>query len=191
MIDDSRPWREELWRIARRLEGRKGQRRWTPRSSFLCERDTMLGAYAIRKLAEASKLSDEMLSETTHTHRYPLRGRVPDLMSRDRIDESYDLEDKTVVDLALIPLCNQFIHSFVWMIETDTGSNVSGIYFCSDRDRRRFIYRVGLEDLVGTYDAVVSDDIVEWAWHRRADGTLVRDRASRTHSCGQEDEQAW
>ena len=56
MISDSFPWREELLRVAGRLEKRKAQRRWTERTMFLVERDIMISAYAIRKLKEANKI---------------------------------------------------------------------------------------------------------------------------------------
>jgi glycerol kinase len=58
MIGDSVPWKDELLKIADRLENRKTQRRWTERTGFLAERDIMVSAYAIRKLLEARKVSD-------------------------------------------------------------------------------------------------------------------------------------
>ena len=50
VISDSIPWKDELLKIADRLERRKVQRRWVERTSFLVERDIMISAYALRKL---------------------------------------------------------------------------------------------------------------------------------------------
>jgi hypothetical protein len=60
VIGDSVPWKIELLRIAARLERRKTQKRWTQQTTFLVERDIMIAAFAIRKLTEAHKLSDDV-----------------------------------------------------------------------------------------------------------------------------------
>ena len=78
MIDDSVPWKNELLRIAGRLERRRSQKRWTGKTSFLIERDIMVAAFAIRKLIEAHKLSDDVTSHQVAVMRHSLSGRIPD-----------------------------------------------------------------------------------------------------------------
>lgn len=181
MIDESGPWREELWRVARRLEGRKLQQRWTSRSNFLVERDVMVSAYAIRRLADAYKLSDQMRARTVPVEQYKLIGRAPDLMSRDRLNAFYDLTSGTSQSLGVVQICNQFVHSFVWVIETETGSNVTAIFFCSDRARSRWLYRVTIDDLVSLLDEVAEDDVVALEMIRGEDGQFNVVRASNYH----------
>jgi len=70
MIDDSIPWKEDLLRVADTLERRKNQARWMARTSFLVERDTMTAAYAVRKLIQAHKVSDELRREGVQVRRH-------------------------------------------------------------------------------------------------------------------------
>ena len=92
MISDSVPWKIELLRIADRLEKRQTQKRWSEQSFFLAERDVMLAAYIIRKLIEAKKLSDDVTGREVVVIQHPLSGRVPDLMSYERVWKNYDLQ---------------------------------------------------------------------------------------------------
>lgn len=69
MISDPYPWREELLRVADRIEKRKAQRRWTERTMFLVERDIMVSVYAIRKLNEAKRISDRLRGERVRVQR--------------------------------------------------------------------------------------------------------------------------
>lgn len=71
VISDSIPWKTELLRIAGTLERRTTQRRWPDRSSFLVERDVMVAAYAIRRLNEARKISDELARVRVPVLRHP------------------------------------------------------------------------------------------------------------------------
>ena len=59
MIAESYYWKRELLRVAARLRRRLTQRRWPEASFSVVEMDLMVGFYAIRKLAEAKKISDE------------------------------------------------------------------------------------------------------------------------------------
>jgi hypothetical protein len=77
VISDSVPWRGELRRIADRLEKRKSQRRWTEHASFAVERDVMVAAYAIRRLIEARKLSDDLTSTEVEVIRHNLSAAAP------------------------------------------------------------------------------------------------------------------
>lgn len=74
VISDSVPWKEHLLRIADTLEKRKTQARWTERTSFLVERDTLTAAYAVRKMIESHKLSDELRQEGIIVRRHNLSG---------------------------------------------------------------------------------------------------------------------
>ena len=59
VIWESHPWRDELCRVADRLETWKAEFDWDDEHmAFEIERDVMVSAYAIRKLLEACKLAD-------------------------------------------------------------------------------------------------------------------------------------
>ncbi len=137
MIWDSVPWKEDLLRVADSLERRTTQRRWCERTSFLVERDVMNGAYALRKLNEARKISDELAAETFAAREHLLLGRPVDIWNRHDFYEHYDMEHPQPVQLALADFYNQVIHSWVWMLSgaEEPPHLFDGIYVSSDRRR--------------------------------------------------------
>src|SRR5262249_40702763 len=160
---DSIPWREELVRVADRLEKRKTQRRWTDRTSFLVERDIMTSAYAVRKLNEARRISDQLTARKLRVKRFDLVGRVLDHYWYE-FWESFDLESPVEAEVSLAFLCNQIIHSFVWAISvTEDGELFDGIFVSSDRERRKSLYFIGADLLIGLFREIGEEDIVEIA----------------------------
>ncbi|WP_157756109.1 hypothetical protein [Nocardiopsis dassonvillei] len=161
MIHDSIPWREELIRVADRLEKRKTQRRWTGRTGFLIERDIMTSAYAVRKLHEARRISDQISARMLKVKRFELIGKVLDHY-RSEFWESFDLEKPTETQVGVTFLCNQIIHSFVWAISaTEDEELFDGIFVSSDRERRRFLYFVHVDLLVKLFREIGEEEIVE------------------------------
>jgi hypothetical protein len=172
MISDPYPWREELLRVADRLEKRKAQRRWTERTMFLIERDIMLSAYSIRKLNEAKRISDRLRGERVRVQRHELVGRVPDMQNGHRFWEFYDFEHGADVELKMADLCNQIIHSWIWGIAAEEGGGLAGIYVSSDRERRRSVYLVDVDTLTDLFRSIGHEDIVEIEMRRDQNGEM-------------------
>ncbi|MEU8870240.1 hypothetical protein AB0D24_03595 [Streptomyces javensis] len=171
MIDDSIPWREDLLKIADRLKGRKTQKRWTQRTGFLIERDIMLGAYIVRRLNEARKISDELASREFDVDAHALVGKAPDMLTRSSYWESFDLETITPTKLALPHLCNQIIHSYVWSLSvTETEQLLDGLYVCSDHKRRKILYRIPIDSLIELFACVGAEDIYQISMRADANG---------------------
>lgn len=169
MIWESHPWREELGRIAERLESWKAGVDWDDEYvSFEIERDVMWGAYAIRKLLDAYKLPDSLARSKFGVERFPLIDRVPDYMNWDQVDEFYDFSRRDATEVTLTQLCNQLVHSFVWIKESsDTEGNydcdaagLAGFFVASDRERYSRIYRIGVDTLIGLFRSVRSEEVV-------------------------------
>lgn len=159
MIWESYPWRLELHRIARRL------RYWSEdfdheneELAFEIERDVMVGAYAVRKLLDAEKLPTSLKRRNFRVVSYPIKHRVPDLMNWHRTDEFYDFDKASEKVMPSKEICNQMIHSFVWMTEAGEESpGLTGILFNSDRSRERELYRIGIEDLAELFSAATEE----------------------------------
>ena len=181
VIDDSIPWKEDLLRVADVLERRTRQRRWTERTSFLVERDVMNGAYAVRKLNEARKISDELAAETVACRRHTLTGRPVDIWNRHAFYEHYDMEHPESVALALAGFCNQVIHSCVWMLSAteDPPHQFDGIYVSSDRARKRHVYFMPADSLISVFRSVGSDDVALIRMQRDSNGDVQIVTASR------------
>jgi len=160
MIGDSVPWREDLLKIAERLEKRKTQKRWTERTTFLTERDIMLGAFIARRLNESRKISDDLVARSFDVERYSLIGKAPDVYDRYLYYEAYNLEAGVADKLPLPHLCNQIIHSYVWhfSVNEDDGM-LDGIYVCSDHKRRKTLYKIPLDSLIELFTRVGAEDI--------------------------------
>jgi hypothetical protein len=181
VIADSVPWKRDLLRIAAALEKRKVQARvhWTERTSFLVERDIMIGAYAVRKLVEARKLSDELCAERVAVRRHALKGSPPDIWNRDDFWDHYDMTNGKRVPLSLTDLCNQIVHSYVWMMSATEDWLFDGIYVSSDRERMRSLYFIGVDALIDVFRSVGMDDVVSLEMRRDDDGVMHITRASR------------
>lgn len=118
VIDDSIPWKDELVKIADRLEAKTKQQRWTDRTGYLIERDFMVSAYAMRKLIESHKVSDKV-SDKLRQHRFPVRrfellSDPPDPLFPDDIADCYDFENGRRKTLSAVDLCDEIVHSFVF-----------------------------------------------------------------------------
>lgn len=172
MISDSIPWKNELLRIAGTLERRTTQRRWPERSSFLVERDVMVAAYAVRRLNEARKISDELAREPVPVMRHPLIGKPVDVQTRHEFYEHYDMDRPEPVRLSITEFCNQFIHSWIWMLSAteDAPHLFDGIYVSSDWAMKRHVYFFDASTLVRVFRAVGSDDVMSVRYRQDAHG---------------------
>ncbi|MEV0271440.1 hypothetical protein AB0H43_21900 [Hamadaea sp. NPDC050747] len=181
MIWDSVPWKGDLLRVADSLERRTSQRRWSERTAFLIERDVMNGAYAVRKLVEARKISDELAAETVTAREHLLVGRPVDIWNRDKFYKYYDMEHPQPVELPLADFCNQVIHSWVWMLSgaEEPPHLFNGIYVSSDRKRKSRVYFFAADVLVRVFRAVAHDDIVSSVMQRDSNGDMHIVKASR------------
>lgn len=160
MIWDSVPWKNDLARFAKALDKRKAQLRWTQVSSARLEQEFFFSAFAIRKLIEAKKLSDEVLKVTIKANEHKPVGRLVDLMNWHKIDKLYDLERHTTRHFLLEAYCNQIIHSFIFIpVLQENAEGLMGIYVSSDREKGKGLFYFDLEDIKKMLEYVASDDI--------------------------------
>lgn len=101
MIWDSVPWKQEIKRRASSLRRRKKQKRWGAASIAKLEQEVFYAAFAVRKLIQSFKVSDEVESITIVAEKYPPTNKVTDVMNWHQIDELYDLSKKELTDFAL------------------------------------------------------------------------------------------
>ena len=127
MIAESWPWKRELAKHVHAIRRRITQLRWPPSTLAALERDLFVAAYAVRKLVEAVKVSDEVEASSLLARAHPRRDRPVDVANRHRVDDLYDLTISSEQRVGLRQFCNQVIHSFVFAIVTgpDGGSPAS------------------------------------------------------------------
>ena len=159
MIQDSIPWKEDLLRIADRLDKKRTQKRWTERSGYLVERDVMTSAYTIRRLVESWKVSDRLASRSFQINRFALLGSPPDFMNKFFFWELYDLDSPVRVDLSLREVCNQIMHSWMWAISATESNEFDGIYVASDKDRNSKLYWIPIDQLISIIRDIGREDV--------------------------------
>lgn len=181
MISDSVPWKEELLRVAQSIERRTTQRRWTERTSFLVERDLMNAGYALRRLNEARKVSDELAAQRITVLRHILARGPIDIWNRHEFWKHFDMQNPEPVDLTLTEFSNQLIHSWVWSLSAaeDAAQGFDGVWVSSDWASKTCLYFISAETLIGLFRAVGLDDVVEVQYQRGGDGVMRVVKASR------------
>ncbi len=157
MIGESSYWKDVLLREAEELLRREKQRKWFPASFARVEQSAMMGFYAVRKLFEAHKLSDRNKSRTFHLTRFRWSGKPVTQMNWHHIDRCYDLSKGEATDKPVRFVCDQFIHSYVFMCVFSDGGGLDGILVSSDEERNKSLYLVPVEQIISTFKAVGKD----------------------------------
>ncbi len=172
MIWESWPWKRELFRIAERLERRLIQARWLEATSASVERDVMIAAYSIRKLIEAqTKVPHAIARSPVNVQAFrSLNDGKPDLMRWDEIARWFDLDHAESRTLSLEDLCNQLIHSWVFILGFSEDRLLDSIFVSSDRARARVLYHVSMRTLIEVIRRVAVSDVTGMTMKRAESG---------------------
>lgn len=159
MIWESHFWKEELVRLARQLQKRRKQQRWPERSLAKLEKEVFIGFYVIRKLLEARKLSDSLSKKRIAVEAFRFTGarQITIYNWNSKFADAYDFENPALVSMRLEFLCNQIVHSYIFKEVFDEDGVLSGIFICSDRERKEKLYYVSLLELIKVFLSVGSD----------------------------------
>jgi len=118
MIFESSYWKDELLGTASFLEKKKQQKQWRGSSYAKVEQKIMISFYSIRKLMDAKKLTDVIVQLDVPAVEYAATGKNVTLLNNHKIDELYNLEEPKEKTVKLRFLCNQLVHSYIFMIVT-------------------------------------------------------------------------
>ncbi|MBX9917599.1 MAG: hypothetical protein K2Y07_10250, partial [Nitrosomonas sp.] len=114
MIHESEYWKTPLLRAAAWLEKLRINEESAERSLVRVEKEIFIGFYSVRKLLDTFKVSDKTKAMTFELQWFPCIRKV-DYFNAHRIDTLFDLNkiNKETRDVQF--LCNQFIHSFIFV----------------------------------------------------------------------------
>jgi hypothetical protein len=157
MIWESHFWKDDLLAVAARMRKRCTQRLWPERSLMNVEKDVFIGFYIVRKLIEAKKLSTSTAKHQLTVSVFSSTDKDVTLINRHKIEDLYDLSSPTASTLSLLSVCNQIIHSYVFLTDHSDEGGLAGVYFCSERKRRECLYHLSLKLLVGAFELVGND----------------------------------
>jgi hypothetical protein len=88
---------------------------------------------------------------------YPIKGKAVTIYNLHKIDQIYDLEAKNSLQRDLRFICNQIIHSYVFMPDIDENGVFKAILFCSDRERNANLFGIEADNLINTLRVVGKD----------------------------------
>jgi len=164
MIWESSYWKRELFRIAKDLSGRLEQRRWHAASLARVELDVMLGFYMIRKMIEARKISDEIPSRRLHLEAYRPTGRRVTFNNSHKIGDLYDLSSAHRETRTVRFVCNQIVHSFIFVPFLREKLGWDGVIFSSDKEKAKAAYYMSSEDIIALFEEVAFNDPAQTRW---------------------------
>ena len=157
MIWDSSYWKDDLLRRAKGLQRRRSQKEWGQAALSRVEQDLMLGFYSVRKLIEASKLSDAVAQQVIRVSVYPPTGKQATKLNWHKLDELFDLDRSHEESRGLSYLCHQFIHSYIFMVRTHEAGGLEGFCFASDRQRVKGLYYLPVTEVIRLFREVGKD----------------------------------
>lgn len=124
MIWESYVWKDDLLKRGRKLEKRRTQARWSDHSLALAEQEIMIGYFSIRKLIESDKVSDVIAQQDLPVEIVPATGKKKTTkLNHRQIDRLFDFERSRKGNRKLKFVCDQVIHSLVFMLLMEEESN--------------------------------------------------------------------
>ncbi|WPN57273.1 hypothetical protein [Pseudomonas sp. P9_31] len=158
MINESYYWKQPLLRSARWLEKALIAEESSERILARAEREIFVGFYAIRKLLETFKLSTTTKLLKSELSFFSARENAnPDYFNRDSLEKHYNLGIATTQTLDIEFICNQVIHSFIFIFELSDTGNIGGFYLSSDKMRKRKLYFIPIATVTRLFRTVGRD----------------------------------
>lgn len=178
MINDAAGWKGQVAESADVLAGQAASTEdWPQHTQLRLERAVMISAYALRKLSEAGELAVGFMDRPVQVVECPRDTAVPlepfDRAGPDLFDR-YDMRNGVNTTISLEYLCNQVIHSWIWVTCVTTSRRLDGFVIASDRDRKTCARYVNVDTLVtilrsaaessgpnpAQYDAMIAIDVL-------------------------------
>jgi hypothetical protein len=136
MIADSVPWKDHLLKDADLIERWAATARPSKRGSILIERKVFVSAFAMRKLIECEKVSNEIEGRSVRAERFELLpGQKLDWWKRHSFWEAFDVNAPTTCSLGAGDLLDIILHSKVFSecVYAEVDLRISGFFVTSDR----------------------------------------------------------
>lgn len=156
MFWESCYWKDPLLESAVRLQEYSESSSLEEAQMVQIEKDIFIGFYAIRKLMDTVKIKDSTRELKVRLQWSP-NIKIVDYLNNHRIDELYDLEQTGQETRTLKFVCDQIVHSYIFMpIENEKGG-LFGFYFTSDRDRQKKLFYISVQDVIDIFNLVGND----------------------------------
>jgi hypothetical protein len=155
MIWESSDWKKPLLKLSKQINKWK-EKCLSDKDLVNIEKTILIAFYSIRKLVDARKLSNTTQEMKINIFSYPNVKNVT-LMNWHKIDELYNLEEENPKQCDLSFIYNQLIHSYVFMIDDNPKGGFNGIFFSSDSQRNKKVFKISADELIRILDTVGND----------------------------------
>lgn len=159
MIHESKYWKQPLLRTASWLSSvRLQETEISERVLARVEREIFVGFYAIRKLLETFKVSPSTKALQFDIQAFHAKsGSKVDYLNTAEIDNFFELKNPIQEQKDIGFLCNQIIHSYVFLISIREDGGLEGFFVASDTMRSRKVYFVEIVQVIDAFRQVGSD----------------------------------
>lgn len=154
MIFESKYWKGDILKAAKRLKNSSTQLDWSEKNFVRIEKDIFVSFYAIRKLIDCQKISDEISISLVSVISYKSLGKPTTRMNWYEFEELYDLKNGKKEKINLRTLCNQIIHSYIFFPSFNRKKIFNGIYITSDNNRNRKLFKVRIAEIISIFEKV-------------------------------------
>jgi len=155
MIWASSDWKKPLLKLSKKINKWK-ERSLSDKNLIDIEKTILMGFYSIRKLVDAHKLSNATQEMKINIFTYPNINNVT-LMNWHKIHELYNLSEENIEQRRISFVYNQLIHSYVFMVDDNDDGGFSGIFFSSDTQRNKTLFKITADELIRIFNTVGSD----------------------------------
>lgn len=105
-------------------------------------------ALLCRRLLETPKVSSKLKTVKMRVISYPWSGENVNIFNHHSTDKQYQLNNPFPKSVLAPVLCNQLIHSFVWLWGFDENEILSSFLVNSDKTKHKKLYEVKLIDFL-------------------------------------------
>lgn len=156
MIFESQYWKQPLLESATRFRSFTCSKELIEEDLVCIEKDIFVGFYSIRKLMDTVKISDSTKKYKLQFISYPNIEKV-NWLNNHKLDELYDFDKNIEETRDLRFVCNQIIHSFIFMSNENEDGGLGGILFTSDRDKDKKLYSLPIDLVINVFEIVGND----------------------------------
>ena len=157
MIHESYPYKRDLQNCANIFRNYLSSANpLSERQHFKIEKETFVSFYIIRMLAENHKLSDQCTSQKHSVTVYTKTSKALRHFNSHHLDEHYDFTKPKSEIWQLEKICNQFIHSYIFILGTNESGGVTSVFVNSDKQKGKSLLEID--------ESVAKDDVVSSSW---------------------------
>lgn len=151
MIWESAFWKNDLIKFSKKIHLRLKQTRWPDAANANAEKEIMISAFVARKLFDSKKISEVLENRELKIIKYKSNGKKINLLRRLSPEKYFDLDQPIKGTIPFRILCNQIIHSYIFMLLMNDKGNLTHFWVASDYDKFKFIYQIDVK----TYASVL------------------------------------